>query len=80
MAALSQHLMVASIARVAVFDVSAPAAGPVQLFADTLHIIMAALRMQASLLGPVGFLDVMVKIEQTNDSAAHRCARLYQLG
>jgi hypothetical protein len=49
MAALAQHLVVASAARVAVFDVSAPAVGPVQLFGDTLHIVMAALRMQARL-------------------------------
>jgi hypothetical protein len=63
MAAFSQHLVVASIARVAVFDVSVPAAGPVQLFADTLHIMMAALRMQASLPRLIGSHDIMVQDE-----------------
>jgi hypothetical protein len=76
MAALSQHLVVASIARVAVFDVSVPAAGPVQLFADTLHIIMAALRMQASLPILVGSRDIMVQNEETAESATYRRACL----
>lgn len=76
MAALSQHLVVASIARVAVFDVSVPAAGPVQLFADTLHIVMAALRMQVCLPMLVGSINIMVQNKQAHQSATYRCARL----
>lgn len=44
--ALGQHVVAASTAVVSVFDVSRPLAGPAHLFEDTVHVIMAAIRMQ----------------------------------
>ena len=50
LAPLQQHLVAASAARVAVFDVRSPIIGPRQLFEDTTYAMSAALRLKVVFL------------------------------